>query len=750
MTNQNPLTDTILLQQEAYEYLIKKDYHKAAKLYEKAIVIEPKQKSYYWYLGLILLLQGEEAQAQTTWLLGMAEGEPEEIDLWTAELIEVLQTEAARRGEIKDYEMAWAIRQHIREINPTDINNLLHLIGLSILLETYTGEVLIDMGVIDILQSEPPVNVNVKLLMEVLKSVLDYDALHPSSLELTKACVNHVRDPLVFLEAVLGTAVKIGYGSHLPLLALAFTQVCRMLDVEKFGKNLNPLAVLPHMASFYQNSGQYDEGIKIAKEFLELSEELPDKTFANHKVLRGLMSAGGYWDEVSSVMDQHEVLIDSMIEEKPAYIHPARVQNLFATTFFLPYFADRAQKNRNLQNKLAQFCQEYLQKHHRERVERYQKGHLARKQTGDVSKRPLRIGYLSHCMLRHSVGWLSRWLFQYHNRDRVSIYAYFIGYRKTPDALQEWFAEQADYCYKGEFSETDIADKIYEDEIDILIDLDSITLDVTCTILSLKPAPVQVTWLGWDGSGLPAIDYFIADPYVLPENAEDYYHEKIWRLPDTYIAVGGFELGLPTLRREELEIPSDAVVYLSSQKSYKRHPDTAILQMRIIKEVPDSYFLIKGPADETSMQNFFYQLAEKEGVSRDRLRFLPEAPLEQVHRANLGIADIVLDTYPYNGATTTLETLWVGIPLVTRVGQQFSARNSYAMMVNAGITEGIAWTDEEYIEWGIRLGKEPLLRQHISWKMWMSRRTSPLWNPQKFAREMENAYEQMWLKYLDT
>jgi predicted O-linked N-acetylglucosamine transferase (SPINDLY family) len=213
--------------------------------------------------------------------------------------------------------------------------------------------------------------------------------------------------------------------------------------------------------------------------------------------------------------------------------------------------------------------------------------------------------------------------------------------------------------------------------------------------------------------------------------------------------VDGFEVGVPSLRREHLDIESEAVVYLSAQRGYKRHPDTARLQMKIIKEVPNSYFLIKGGADEKSIKNFFIKIAQEVGVDSDRLRFLPTVPSEAVHRANLGIADVVLDTYPYNGATTTLETLWMGVPLVTRVGEQFAARNSYTMMINAGLTEGIAWTDDEYIEWGVRLGKDAALRQQISWKLRQSRQTSPLWKAKQFTREMENAYEQMWERYLE-
>lgn len=123
-------------------------------------------------------------------------------------------------------------------------------------------------------------------------------------------------------------------------------------------------------------------------------------------------------------------------------------------------------------------------------------------------------------------------------------------------------------------------------------------------------------------------------------------------------------------------------------------------------------------------------------------------PTEAIHRANLQIADVVLDTYPYNGATTTLETLWMEIPLVTRVGEQFAARNSYTFMMNAGITEGIAWSDEEYIEWGIKLGTDENLRKKVRWKLRQSKKTSPLWNGKQFAREMEKAYQQMWKIYV--
>jgi len=742
-----PLTKPIDWQQQAEKFLLGRNYAQAENLYEQAIEAEPETKSHYWHLGLTLLLQGQEAEAQTTWLLGMAEGEPEQIELWTAELLLVLQKEADRQVTLPDYAMAWAIRQHIREIRPEDINNLFHLIDLSILLENYTGEELSALGVMELLEWELLIPLDLDLLMQVLKSVLDYAPFHPSSLAFASASVAHIRELEVFVHLIVITSINIANSS--PHLAVHFLEICRRLDPESLEPSQR-LSFLHHLASFYQNARQYDEGIEVAKLCYSLAEELYDKVCANHKLLRGLMGAVGYWEEVCLLIEQHKSQLEMLIAQQPRSLSSYTVVSLFTTTFFFPYLQDQAKNNRQIQNQVAGLCQANIEVYGQEQVERYRKRHLVNKSRGVASKK-LKIGYLSHCFGMHSVGWLARWLFQYHDRDRFQINTYFMAYRKKPiyDSLEDWYSQQADRAFQGSFYPFEMAEQISQDEVDILIDLDSTTLDLNCEVLGLKPAPIQVTWLGWDASGLPAIDYFIADPYVLPESAQDYYSEKIWRLPHTYIGVDGFEIDVPTLRREDLSIPSDAVVYMSSQVGYKRHPDTARLQMKIVAEVPNSYFLIKGGAGEESLKSFFNQLAEEEGVKIDRLRFLPQDPTEAIHRANLGIADVVLDTYPYNGATTTLETLWMCIPLVTRVGEQFSARNSYTMMMNVGVTEGIAWTDDQYVEWGVKLGKDAALRQHISWKLRQSRLTSPLWNGKQFAREMENAYEQMWQRYLE-
>lgn len=735
--NSESLVDTMIdWHPKALDCWQQNQYEKAAELYSQAIEAEPEVKSHYWHLGLMLLLQGEEAEAQTTWLVALAEGEPEHLDQWATELVQVLDAEAERQREQGEATIAWVIRQHIREIVPGQTNNLLHLVCLSAYLNPLTVEELEALDVISNLQVADPSTVDQELLLQALHEVLKTIPPAPICQDFTVACVPHIQDTSSFMAVVLPAAVRIAHELKQPRLAADLLEVYRQLDP-------NNTEILGHLSGFYQNAHCFDQGIAMARLNYELSEQLADKIFASHLLLRGLMTAGGYWAQGVEAFARHRELMAAIVADHPTDLHPIQVSRLFTASSFLPYFNDTPKANRTLQNQLMALCQENVQSQAKERVERYQSRQSCSRPR---SSKRLKVGYLSHCMGRHSVGWLARWLIKHHDRSQFELFGYFINDRKY-DTLFGWYRSQMDHSHLLSVENANdsemFADRIAEDDLDVLIDLDSLTLDLTCHILTLKPAPVQVSWLGWDAPGIPAVDYFVADPYVLPDNAQAYYSETIWRLPQTYIAVDGFEADAPSLRRDELGIPADAVIYLSAQKGFKRHADTARLQMKIIKEVPNSYFLIKGPADQASIQRFFEEIAESEGVSCDRLRFLPETDAEATHRANLAIADVVLDTYPYNGATTTLETLWMGVPLVTRVGEQFAARNSYTMLMNVGVEAGIAWTDEEYVEWGVRFGNDAALRQHVHWQLLQSRQTAPLWNAKQFTHEMENAYQEM-------
>ena len=557
------------------------------------------------------------------------------------------------------------------------------------------------------------------------------------SLEFISSCLPYVQDKKTCVDNLLYIATK----SRIDV-ALQFIDMCSKLCPDS-------IKILGCLTQIYVHNFYYNEAIETARDIVSRFPKNLDQVVAKHLLLGALMSAGGNWQEAEVVFNEHRFSLNELVKQNPIDIPKLYLGYISMGSFFAPYIQDLPQSNRILQNQIMNLFQSNIQHLKSELTQRFKSHQLLRKKKS--KNRKLRIGYLASSLRQHSVGWLARSLFQYFDREAFDIYGYFPEYKQGRDFLEEWYIGQMYKVYRegvdywgDQFS---VAEQIDRDEIDILVDLESLTSGLCCDILALKPAPLQVTWLGWDASGLPAMDYYIADPYVLPEDAQEYYAEKIWRLPNTYIAVDGFESGIANLRRSDLDIPSDAIIYFSSQKSYKRHPDIVRSQLQILKQVPNSYFLIKGLADENSVQNFFYEITDSEGVERDRLRFLPIASSEAEHRANMAIADIVLDTYPYNGATTTMETLWMGIPMVTLVGEQFVARNSYTMMINAGITEGIAWNVQEYVEWGVKLGTDASLRQDIAWKLRQSRKTSPLWDGRQFAREMENAYRKMWEIY---
>lgn len=720
------------LQEQARQFLTEGKYSEATSLYEEAVANEPDVVSHYWYLGLAYLLQNHEEAAQATWMLAMAEVTPKEIEECTGKLIDILETEAERQVAIDNPKTSWLIRQHIREINPAFINNLLHLIKLSINLGEFTPEQLHDWEAATVLNQIYPEEVNSELLLQVLKKLLEFPT--PETLAFAEACLPHLsHNPEAFVVEVLPTAVKLANQAQRPDFAANLAELCLKLKPE------HP-EVLKHLSMFYSRAGCHQQAIETATLFFNNCENSLWKVQGSYLVQRAFLRAGAWSENLETIIQHHKSLVRDLMQNlSKTIVEPSVASSLIPANYYLPYVQDQPQELRWLQNQIAELFQNSLQAANSSFVE------ISYKNSREKSK-SLKVGYIAHTLKAHSVGWLSRWLFQYYDRELFQTNLYLI-YQEPND--HQWFREQVDCVYNFGAEPLEIATQIKEDQIDILVDLDSLTLDTTCQVMALKPAPVQITWLGWDASGIPAIDYYIADSYVLPENAQDYYSEKIWRLPQTYIAIDGFEVGVPTLRCDQLEIPSDATIYFSAQQGFKRHPNTVHLQMQIIKQVANSYFLIKGLADETTIQKFFTQIAEEEGVDPSRLRFLPRDLNEFVHRANLAIADVVLDTYPYNGATTTLETLWMSIPLVTRVGEQFAARNSYGFMMNAGVTEGIAWTDEEYVEWGVRLGKDPALRQQVAWKLRQSRQTSPLWNAKQFTREMEKAYQQMWQRYVE-
>jgi predicted O-linked N-acetylglucosamine transferase (SPINDLY family) len=718
----------------------------ASEFYETAISVDETVVSNYWYLGISYLLAGREEDAQAAWFVPFSSASEAETDTYTKELLAILDREAKARSEASDLEDAWLLRQHLRIIDLENIENILQLVILADSLDRLNAALLIEWQ-IDELLSSASLTSGLPSLRDATRTAIgdiDDDLLERAiaiilqkirtdfGLKLINSCLQLTTDSRsVIISKIVKVAFQLFYQqANIAEFSIRITEMCQSL----LPTNLEICHIL---SCLYSGIDLHSQAMINAEYYYQHTSSF-NKLFGSYLVQRAFLTAGN-WNNYVERIDEHHQLLSDTILNVSGEAQECQIQTLIASSFFNPYLEDSPKVNRSLQNKVAAIYQNNLIP----AIFKSELEELSLKKEIGV----LRIGYLASTLREHSVGWLSRWLFHHHDRQSFQVFIYCVNQTPNDTFNHKWFRDKVDVSYYFDDNLREVIAQIKEDEIDILIDLDSLTFDLSCVVMSYKPAPVQATWLGWDASGIPAIDYFIADPYVLPDDAQDYYQEKIIRLPQTYLAVDGFEVGIPSLNRQDLNIPNDAVIYFSSQSGYKRHPDNIRCQMRIIKVVPDSYLLIKGKSDPQMIRDLFGKIAEEEGVSLDRLRFLGSAPDEATHRANLAIADIVLDTFPYNGATTTLETLWMGIPMVTQVGQQFAARNSYTFMLNAGIEEGIAWSEEEYIEWGIKLGLDRDLRDKIAGKLRSGRTTAPVWNAKQFTLDLEQIYREMWAKY---
>ena len=703
--------------------IIQGDFWQVSQFYQELIEKEPLEISHYWYLGLAYLLEAREEEAQATWLFVFTQGDEQEVMLWTADLVNILDGEARRQLELGNLETSWLIRGHIREISPDNIDNLLRFILLAINLNYFDKEQLQAWLFVDVLKTNNCQNLELSLLEEVLEKFLDYQI--PETVPYLEAIFQSNCQRKTFIKVVEAKLPSLG-------IPLAIDIINTCLAVEP-----GQIYLLAELYQCYFYNRDFAAAMQVASQLKTSCQGLPSQAVADFLALYVKLFSGNWVDIKADVEEYTESLQKTIANrECPRLLDKPSLAILSP----LVYLEDNPRKNRYISNCVGQLFQGYVCNNY--------KGNSLHKSTIKDTNKVLKIGYIAHTLYNHSIGLISRWLMKYHDYNQFHVSLYLVS-QKEDLITENSFRNQVNACYNLPIDPLMIAEKISQDNIDILVDLDSITNNTTCQVMALKSAPIQVTWLGFDASGIPAIDYYLADNYVLPADAQEYYREKIWRLPNSYICVDGVEVAYPSLRRDDLGIPEDAINYLTVQTGVKRNPETIRLQLQVLKAVPHSYLSIQGLSDAKSVEKLFFKVAEEEGINYERLKILPLYPTG-IYRANLRIADVVLDTYPFTGGMTTLDVLWMGIPLVTKVGQQWSSRNSYTLMVNAGISEGIAWSDEEYIDWGIKLGKDEQLRRKVIAKLDESRKTSPIWNAHQFTKNVENAYRQMWQIYCES
>ncbi|MCF2971746.1 methyltransferase domain-containing protein [Synechococcus sp. Nb3U1] len=361
------------------------------------------------------------------------------------------------------------------------------------------------------------------------------------------------------------------------------------------------------------------------------------------------------------------------------------------------------------------------------------------------AKKKLRVGFLGNCFQRHSVGFLSEATLKNISREHLDIsYYYYQGWKTeeiaSRDVIYQRFCVQ-DNLYFRFFPENtsapQVAAQAREDHIDIMIFMDSLTSHDANIVAALRAAPIQIGWLGGDAVGLPEFDYFFADPYILPEDAQADYHEEIIRLP-SYCAIEQLDV----IAADEVEFKSKLriepyhIVFLTAANAYKRTPECLDAHLKILQQVSNGILIVKGAGEITTVISRYQARAKDFNVS-DRVRFLENTKSVEEHRGQLGLVDLVLDTFPYTGATHTIEALYMGVPVLTLVGRHYYGRMSYSLLKNVGLDDCITWSIEEFIQRGIQLGNNPERLAKAKQTIRDSYDKSVIWDPKRLAKAME-------------
>ena len=348
----------------------------------------------------------------------------------------------------------------------------------------------------------------------------------------------------------------------------------------------------------------------------------------------------------------------------------------------------------------------------------------------------LRIGYLSGDFRMHAVSFLTAEVFELHNRDRVQVYGLDYSNDDGSDLRKRVLRSFDVHVPLHTLSDAQAAQEIARHEIDVLVDLTGLTQGSRFGILPLRPAPVQVSWLGYMGSsGLPGVDHVLADRFVLPEALQAHFTEKPLYLPQTYqVNDRSRPIGtVPT--RASQGLPEGAVVLCSFNNNYKITPEVFAVWMRILRRAPHAvlWLLEDNPCASANLRNH----ARAAGVAPERLHFAGRV-LPPQYLARYRCADLFLDTSPYNAGTTASDALWAGLPVLTCPGRSMVSRMAGSLVRAAGLPELAVENWQAYEDMAVELARNAGQRQQLKARLLAQRETCALFDTPTFVRDLED------------
>ena len=358
----------------------------------------------------------------------------------------------------------------------------------------------------------------------------------------------------------------------------------------------------------------------------------------------------------------------------------------------------------------------------------------------------LRIAYLSPDFRDHPVGYQLVELFERHDKTRFETYG--ICLRDGPECAIRTRISRAFEHFEtlGSRSDAEIAELLKSLEIDIAIDLSGSAGHGRPKIFALRPAPIAVNYAGYPGTmGAGQIDYVMADAVTIPPGNERFFAEQVVRLPDCFFPADTAASRQMPPTRAEAGLPGTGFVFCAFNNSYKLTPQMFDIWMRLLREI-DGSVLWLSVGNQTARANLRGEARERQ-VSPERLIFAERAAERERHLARLALADLHLDTVPYNAHSTASDALWVGVPLITCMGKGFAARVAGSMLTCIGMEELIARDLADYETIALGLAKSPERLAAIRGKLAANREITPLFDMARLARHIESAYETMWQRH---
>lgn len=353
----------------------------------------------------------------------------------------------------------------------------------------------------------------------------------------------------------------------------------------------------------------------------------------------------------------------------------------------------------------------------------------------------LRIAYCSSDFCLHPVSLLTVQLFELHNRDDFEVY----GFCWSPEdgsATRQRVKQGMDHFISiHQLNDEEAARLIKSYEIDILVDLQGQTSGARANILGYRPAPIQITYLGLPATtGLPTIDYVIADEFLIPRSEVQFYSEKPLYMPHVYQVSDRKRIAGPRPTRASCGLPEQGFVFCSFNNSYKYTPEVFSVWLSLLRHVPGSvlWLLADNPWAEKNLR----QVAESQGFAPDRLVFATRVSPEN-YLARYLIADLFLDTFPFNAGTTANDCLWMGCPLITYTGRSFGARMAGALLTAAGLPELITYNLTDYEALALELANDPARCVALRTRLGSVRESGVLFDTPRFVRDLERRFRQL-------